>query len=33
MRRARMEQDRDKVEEVDRILEELRSSWVQIAHG
>jgi flagellar protein FliS len=33
MRRARMDQDPDKVEEVDRILEELRASWVQIAHG
>jgi flagellar protein FliS len=33
MRSARMEQDPGKVEQVDRILEELRSSWVQIAHG
>ena len=33
MRRARMDQDAEKVGEVDRILEELRASWVQIAHG
>jgi len=32
LNRARMGQEADKVEEVSRILGDLRESWVQIAH-
>ena len=33
LRRARMDQDVDKLEEVAGLLGELRESWAEIAHG
>ena len=33
MHRARMDQDPSSIEDVARMLEELRSAWAQIAHG